>query len=261
MQIERITFGYKRKEPILNGFDYSISQGKITSVVGPNGCGKSTLLGLCSKLYKPSAGIIHINGKNIADFRGKDFAKYVASVYQTNEITPDLTVRDLVSFGRTPYKKALAFLSEYDTKIIDQSIEITHLSNLQKRYISNLSGGERQRAYLAMALAQEPHILILDEPTTFLDMYFQVEIMEIIKDINITKNVTVMMALHDINQAIKYSDKILVLKNGMIAVHGDSKTTLTPEVVNAVFGVTVETVKTNTGQDYYIISGNSHCTL
>ncbi|MCL2707037.1 MAG: ABC transporter ATP-binding protein [Dehalococcoidia bacterium] len=253
MQIEKAAFGYDKRKLILKDFDYVFRHGKITALVGPNGCGKSTLLGLCTKMYKPTNGAVYLDGKSIAKFKGKDFAKHVASVYQVNEIPSDLSVHGLVAFGRTPHRKSFGFLSESDEAVINYSIEKTRLKNFEARRISDLSGGERQRAYLAMALTQEPKILLLDEPTTFLDIYFQIEIMEIVAGINSEKGVTVIMALHDINQAVKYADDIIVMKNGQIAASGAAKTTLTSELISSVFSINAEVIKTENGDNFYAI--------
>ncbi|MCL2506044.1 MAG: ABC transporter ATP-binding protein [Alphaproteobacteria bacterium] len=253
MRIEKAAFGYDKRKLILRDFDYTFRRGKITAIVGPNGCGKSTLLGLCTKMYKPTDGAVYLDGKSIAKYKGKDFAKYVASVYQVNEMPSDLSVHGLVAFGRTPHRKPFGFLSESDEAVISYSIEKTHLKGFEARRISDLSGGERQRAYLAMALTQEPKILFLDEPTTFLDVYFQIEIMEIVAGINSEKGVTVIMALHDLNQAVKYADDIIVMKNGQIAASGAAKATLTSELICSVFGVNAEVMKTENGDNFYAI--------
>ena len=253
MQIEKATFGYNKKNLILREFSYSFKSGQITAIVGPNGCGKSTLLGLCSRLYKPACGAIYLDGKSIAQYKGKDFAKHVASIYQINEMPSDLSVLRLVAFGRTPHRKPFHHLNKTDEAAINYALEKTGLKGFENRLVSELSGGERQRACLAMALAQEPQVLLLDEPTTFLDIYFQIEIMEIVMGVNQEKNVTVIMALHDLNQAIKYANDIIVMKGGQIAASGDANTTLTPELIKSVFDVNAEVIKAANGDNFYAV--------
>ncbi|MCL1885417.1 MAG: ABC transporter ATP-binding protein [Dehalococcoidia bacterium] len=253
MRIEKVAFGYDKKKLILRDLDYTFKRGRITAILGPNGCGKSTLLGLCSRLFNPACGTICLDGKNIAQYKARDFAKYVASVYQISEMSPDLSVLGLVTFGRTPHRKPFHHLSEADDAAIKYSIEKACLKGFENRRICELSGGERQRACLALALAQEPRVLLLDEPTTFLDVYFQIEIMEIVTGVNHEKGVTIVMALHDLNQAIKYADDIIVMKDGQIAAAGDAKTTLTPELIKAVFDVNAEVIKAENGDSFYAV--------
>ena len=253
MRIENLTFGYDREKPVLSGFSYTFGKGKITAVIGPNGCGKSTLLGLCGKAYRPTDGAIYFDGKNIAEYGGRDFAKIAAGVYQINEIPPEITVRDFVAYGRTPHRGAFSALNAEDEAAIDYAVKKAGLEAFSGRRMSELSGGERQRAYLAIALAQRPKILFLDEPTTFLDVFYQLEIMDIVRNVNREEGVTVVMVLHDINQAVNYADDIIVMKNGRIAAAGSAKTTLTPELIESVFGVLAEPVETD-GGGFYAVS-------
>ncbi|MDR3292496.1 MAG: ABC transporter ATP-binding protein [Clostridiales bacterium] len=255
MRIENIKFGYDKKKNVLDGVSCAFRKGKVTSIIGPNGCGKSTLLGLCTRLYKPFSGAVFLDGRDIAEYGGKEFAKKAASVYQLNEVfSSDITVRALVSYGRTPHKKMFEPLNDRDEKIIDYAIEKTGLKEFENRRAAALSGGERQRVFLATALAQEPEILFLDEPTSFLDIYYQLEIMEIVRAVNREKGVTVVMVLHDINQAVKYGDDILVMKDGRVAASGEAKTTVTSALIKDVFGVDAELVSKENGETLFAAS-------
>ncbi|MDR3262758.1 MAG: ABC transporter ATP-binding protein [Clostridiales bacterium] len=254
MKIENITFGYDKKKLVLDGVSCAFKKGRVTSIIGPNGCGKSTLLGLCSRLYKPFTGAVLLDGRNVAEYGGKEFAKKAASVYQLNEISGDITVRALVSYGRTPHKKMFELLNDDDEKIVGYAIEKTGLKDFETRRAAELSGGERQRVFLAMALAQEPQILFLDEPTSFLDIYYQLEIMEIVRAVNREKGVTVVMVLHDINQAVKYGDDVLVMKDGRIKAAGEAEKTVTPALIKDVFGVDAELVSRKNGETFFAAS-------
>jgi iron complex transport system ATP-binding protein len=254
VRIEGVTFGYGKKPPILSGFDCVFRKGKITAVVGPNGSGKSTLLGLCNRLNKPRGGRVLLDGKDVADYTGREFAKKAASVYQANEVPPEITVRALVAYGRTPHKKIFQLLDGEDEEIIEGTLKKTGLKAYENKPAAELSGGERQRVFIAMALCRRPEILFLDEPTSFLDVYYQLDILEIVRGVNRDSGATVVMALHDINQAARYADDIIVMKDGRIAAAGDAETTLTPALIRGVFGVDAEILKGKGGAAFFAVS-------
>lgn len=252
MDINNIRFGYDKKNILIADLSANIRKGKITSIIGPNGCGKSTLLGLLTKLNKPFVGSILIDGQEIGTLKGKAFAKKVASVFQINDGNRDLTVEEFVSYGRTPHKSGFGSLSAEDDKIIAESLTETGLYDMREKRLCNMSGGERQRVYIAMALCQQPEILFLDEPTSYLDMYYQIEVLEIVKRINAERGITVIMVLHDVNQALRYSDDIIVMHDGAIVTSGLAKETVDEKLIADVYGVECRRLNALDGTDYFL---------
>lgn len=224
----------------LHTMDVTIPEGEIVSLIGPNGSGKSTLLRIISRLLTPNEGTIYLNGENVKNMKSKDVAKSLAMLPQMNNHQLDLTVRELVEFGRHPHSGHKLSLSEEDQKVVDWAIEVTGLQGLQNRLLPSMSGGERQRAWIAMTIAQHPKVLILDEPTTYLDISHQLEVMELVKMLNETYNMTVIMVLHDINQASKYSDRLLVLKKGELLYDGIPHCVLCKEMFQSIFEIEAE---------------------
>ena len=212
MQAKKVTFSYKEGKKLFDNLNIELKKGKITTIIGPNGCGKSTLLGILTKAYKPTSGSISLDGIDIINIKNKEFAKNVAVVHQQNNATLDMTIRQLVSYGRTPYESLGYRKTKQEEDIIDWALECTNLKAIQGRSLQNLSGGQRQRAFIALALCQKTDLLFLDEPTTYLDLYYQLELLELIKKLNKEQNLTIVMVLHDLNQAINYSDEVIVMK-------------------------------------------------
>lgn len=227
----------KAGQPVVKDACIEIEKGQIVSIIGPNGSGKSTLLKALSRLIKPDSGSCLLKGQDIWTQDTKEIAKVMAILPQVKAAQSDVTVRQLVSFGRYPHKRFGASLSSLDDKIIEDAIERTRLSRYQDQYVSNLSGGEQQRAWIAMALAQNPEVLILDEPTTFLDIAHQLEVLEAVKSLNEKDGMTIVMVLHDINQAVRYSDKICALKDGEIVAFEKSDTILTEERIRQLYEI------------------------
>ncbi|MDE6551293.1 MAG: ABC transporter ATP-binding protein [Clostridia bacterium] len=252
MDINHVKFGYDKKNILITDLSANIGKGKITSIIGPNGCGKSTLLSLLTKLNKPQCGNILIDGQEIGLLKGKAFAKKVASVFQINDGNRDLSVEEFVSYGRVPHKSGFGSLSSDDDAIIAQSLEDTGLANMKDKRLCNMSGGERQRVYIAMALCQQPEILFLDEPTSYLDMYYQLEVLEIVKKINRDKGITVIMVLHDVNQALSYSDDIIVMKDGAIVTSGAANDIVNEKLIADVYGVECRRLNVYEGLDYFL---------
>lgn len=197
---------------VLKGASGEIKKGSIVTFLGRNGCGKSTLLKVVTGNLKPENGSIEIEGRTLSSFSASEMAQKVAFLPQVHEIPRDMTTEELVACGRYPYQHWWTGVSEHDREIIELAMEKTNTIHLKNRIAANLSGGERQRVWIAMALAQEPEILILDEPTTYLDICHQLEVLELIEKLNQDEKLTVVMVLHDINQAIRYSQDILVLE-------------------------------------------------
>ncbi len=237
MEINGISYSHDGKTMHLKDVTGKIEKHKITTIIGPNGSGKSTLLGILAKNYLPLKGEVILDGKQIHQFRPKEFAKKVGVVHQQNSAPADMTVEKLVSFGRIPYRSFFSNETEEDKRAIERALEQTKLLDKRRKPVSALSGGERQRVWIAMTLAQQTPYLFLDEPTTFLDIYYQYEILELVKQLNREHGLTIVMVLHDMNQAIRYSDKILVMKNGQLIAEGDPKTVITEKLIQDVYGI------------------------
>lgn len=230
----QVNYGEKK---ILKDVSIEVKDGEIVSVIGPNGSGKSTLIKTLSRCIKPASGEIYLRGKNMANLPTRVIAQEMAILPQFKNTPMDITVKDLVSYGRFPHLNFGERLSKEDYTIIDWAIEKTKLKNLRSRYLSTLSGGELQRAWIAMSLAQKPNILLLDEPTTFLDISYQLELLEIIKELNKSLNLTVVMVLHDLNQAARYSDNIFVLSDGRMWEYSHPDSILKAELLKEVFNI------------------------
>ena len=233
----KIAFTYDKKKEFIKDLTFNIEKGKITTILGPNGSGKSTVLSLLCGLNKISDGEIIINDKNINNMKYRDIAKEIATVHQQNTVPDDITVKELIAYGRMPHKKYFQKNVKEDEEIVQWAIERTGLAKLQHKEVMSMSGGERQRVFIAMALAQKSKILFLDEPTTYLDIYHQIEILELVKSINNEYGITVVMVLHDINQAIKYSHNIIVMKNGSLIKSGNAKNIMDINLLKEVYKV------------------------
>lgn len=252
MDIENISFAYDARRTILHSVNAQLKAGKITTIIGPNGSGKSTLLGVMSNHIRPQSGQIRLEGKTLWDFKPKELAKRLAVVHQHNSAPADLTVEKLVSYGRIPHKSTFAAATEEDEQKIEWALEATRL--LQKRHVrmDALSGGERQRVWIALALAQHTPILFLDEPTTYLDMYYQYDTLELIRSLNEEHGISIAMVLHDINQAIRYSHHIIAMKNGHIVGEGTPEEVITAASVKDIYGVDV-IVRTDQDVGLYMV--------
>ncbi|MDU4884266.1 MAG: ABC transporter ATP-binding protein [Clostridium celatum] len=230
-------FSYDKDKSFITKLNVEIEKGKITTILGPNGSGKSTLLSIFAGLNKPTSGEVIINGKSIRSLKQKELAREIATVHQQNTVPSDITVKELVAYGRIPHKKYFQGNTESDDKIIEWAIKRTGLEKLKDKAVMGMSGGERQRAFIAMALAQKSEILFLDEPTTYLDIYHQVEILELVKELNKESKLTVVMVLHDINQAIKYSDNVIVMKSGEVVSSGIANEVINMDLLNSVYKI------------------------
>ncbi|HHT7188899.1 TPA: ABC transporter ATP-binding protein [Bacillus cereus] len=239
MEIKNVTFSYDNVTDRLKSVSSEIEMGKITTIIGPNGCGKSTLLGVMSRNHNPRSGEVMLDGKAISQYKPKEFARKLAVVHQQNEAPADITVEKLTSFGRMPYKNIFSTQTDEDSKAIERALTCTRLQDKRDKPIHALSGGERQRVWIAMTLAQNTPMLFLDEPTTYLDIYYQLEILELVKELNEVYGLTIVMVLHDINQAIRYSDHIIVMKDGEIVMKGKPGEVITEDMIKTIYGVDV----------------------
>lgn len=222
---------------IIKGLDFKVNKGEIVSIIGPNGSGKSTLVKALSRCIKLKSGEIFLNGKNIYKLPSKEVAREIAILPQVKNVLDDISTEELVSYGRYPHLNFGNRIDKNDEEIIHWAIKKTGLEKFKDRYVATLSGGERQRAWIAMALAQEPKILILDEPTTYLDISYQMEILELIKELNESLGLTVIMVLHDLNHAARYSDSIYVLNDGEICKKGSPNEVINSDLLKDIFRI------------------------
>ena len=257
MVTTRNVYVHYGEKPIVKDFSHLFKEGKIHTIIGPNGSGKSTVFKALSRLLNHKSGVIEINETPINLYQPKSLSKILAVLSQTNHAPSDFTVRDLLRFGRTPHKRFFEALNKEGDTIIDWAIKITHLEALENRRVCCLSGGERQRAWIAMNLAQQPKVLLLDEPTTYLDIQHQFEVMELVKHLNQSLNMTVVMILHDLTQASLYSDEIIVINKGEIVCTGTPETVLTTELIQKVYNVNVEIGRHKSGKPLIVPIGRA----
>ncbi|WP_333593367.1 ABC transporter ATP-binding protein [Anaerospora hongkongensis] len=224
-------------KPILKELSLPVAQGEIVSILGPNGSGKSTFLKALSRNIKLKAGTITLDGRDIHSFGAKEIACHLAMLHQASRAPGDLTVQDLVEYGRFPYQQWWKGNEKEDRQVVEWALAQTRMTDLSARRVNTLSGGEQQRAWIAMALAQKPRILLLDEPTTYLDLCHQLEIMELIRQLNKEQGLTIVMVLHDMNHAARYSDTVAVFCQGSLYASGAPVNTITPTMLREVFGV------------------------
>lgn len=221
--------------PILKALSADIPDGKITVIVGPNACGKSTFLRSLARLQQPGSGEVFLDGKNIHKQANRSVAQRLAILPQSPSAPEGLTVRDLVTRGRTPHQSALRQWSHQDAEAVGRALKLTGMAPHADRPLEALSGGQRQRAWIAMALAQDTEILLLDEPTTYLDLPHQIELLSLIQSLNQQSNQTVAMVLHDINLAARFADHIIALHAGAIFTTGSPAEVVTRNNMEQVF--------------------------
>lgn len=235
LRVENATIGYD-KRIVSEELSVSIPDKSFTVIVGPNACGKSTLLRGLSRLLQPSAGEVVLDGQDIHSYRAKDVAKKVGLLPQSS-IAPDgITVADLVARGRHPYQRLIRQWTEDDEQAVAEAMEATGVTSLSGRLVDELSGGQRQRVWVAMALAQQTEILLLDEPTTFLDITYQIELLELLTDLNQAGR-TLIAVLHDLNHAARYATHLIAMRDGRIMAEGAPREIVTAELVEEVFGL------------------------
>lgn len=237
--VDSISVRYEQKS-VIRHFSFSIKQGEVVSVIGPNGSGKSTLLKAISRLIPYDSGTVMLEGTNLKAMSHKQVARKMCMLSQKNQAPSDMTVTDLVSYGRYPHKKWFEKLNGEDREIVAWSLEKTHLTAYKDRTVASLSGGESQRAWIAMALAQRPKILLLDEPTTYLDIAHQHEVLELVRELNREMGMTIVMVLHDLNQASRYSDHIIVVQAGKKVLSGTPNQVMTTDMIRDVYRMDAE---------------------
>ena len=225
---------------ILHDISVSIPMGKVTTLIGPNGCGKSTLLRSMIGYISSPSECVTIFDKPLSSYSQNKLARQMAFLPQVPNMPKDMTVEELVYCGRYPYQNWWKNTAKEDREIVDYALSITKTDHLRHQLIPSLSGGERQRVWIAMALAQEPKLLVLDEPTTYLDINHQLEIMELLKRLNREQGLTVLMVLHDLTQAVQYSDYMAVIKSGHLIAAGNTKDITSDSLFKEVFSVDVQ---------------------
>ncbi|MBQ4771390.1 Fe(3+) dicitrate ABC transporter ATP-binding protein FecE [Pectobacterium versatile] len=235
---QNLTAGYGDKR-ILDGLSLSLPAGKITALLGPNGCGKSTLLKCFAKLLIPESGTIQLNGKSLSMFSARQLSRHLALLPQQHLTPEGITVRDMVAYGRSPWLSLWGRLSPDDRQRVQLAMEKTHIVNLADKRLTDLSGGQRQRAFLAMLLAQDTPVVLLDEPTTYLDINHQVELMKLLRELN-QAGKTVVTVLHDLNQASRYCDHLVMLADGRVMAQGSPHEVMKPELLQRVFSIDAE---------------------
>ena len=239
MEVRGLSFAYG-KNKVLKDVSLKIEEGKITTIMGANGCGKSTLFSLMTKNLYARKGKIFLRGKNIQNLNLKEFAKQVSIVQQYNTSSDDITVERLVAFGRTPHRKPMQGKSEEDERLVEWAMEVTGILEYRDREVSRLSGGQRQRVWIAMALAQNTKILFLDEPTTYLDIRYQIEILELVRKLNNEFGITIIMVLHDINPAIYFSHQVIGLKDGLVEFQGSPEEVIDRQSIHSLYGIELD---------------------
>lgn len=233
---ENITSGYENKT-ILNDISISIPSNKISIIIGANGCGKSTLLKTMARLIKPTSGQVTLYGKPIDKMQPKKLARILGLLPQSPIVPEGITVTDLVGRGRFPHQTFLKGWTKKDYEAVAEAMEIMKITEFADRNIDELSGGQRQRVWIAMALAQQTDILLLDEPTTYLDITYQVEILDLLTDLNQKYGTTIVMVLHDINLSARYADHIFALHNGKLVAEGEPSKVITSTLIEDIFGL------------------------
>ena len=235
LSAEKLSLSYDTT-PIIHSLDLETPSGQITALIGPNGCGKSTLLRGLARLLKPKVGSVLLNGYAIQTIPTKQLAKELGILPQSPVAPEGITVRELVAQGRVPHQDWFQQWSHADEDALQKALMLTTLTHLADRAVDTLSGGQRQRAWIAMALAQETEILLLDEPTTYLDLAHQLEVLELLVKLN-QEGKTIIMVLHDLNHAAHYADHLVALADGRISAQGTSHEVITEEIIRDVFGV------------------------
>lgn len=244
---EELVVGYPGTDgAVIEGASVAIPSGEVTALVGPNGSGKSTLLKALSNQLVPERGVVRLDGRAVHTLGTKELARKIGLLSQENVSPDSLTVSDLAAHGRYPHRGFFDAVTDDDKAAIDRAIELAGVEHLREREMGSLSGGQKQLAWIAMVLAQETDILLLDEPTTFLDLHHQLEVMDIVETLKTDSETTVVLVLHDINQAARYADHMLALENGEIYARGLPVNVVTEDLLEDVFGV--EATVENTGQ-------------
>ncbi|WP_010302636.1 ABC transporter ATP-binding protein [Kurthia senegalensis] len=241
-ETKHLQAGYDRKI-ILDDVNVRIPSNKISIIIGANGCGKSTLLKTMARLIKPESGDVLLDGKSIHKMAPKQLAKILGLLPQSPIVPEGITVADLVGRGRFPHQSVMKGWSKKDYEAVAEALEMMNITEFADRAIDELSGGQRQRVWIAMALAQQTDILFLDEPTTYLDITYQVEILDLLTDLNQKYGTTIVMVLHDINLSARYADYLFTVKNGKLIAEGAPKDIVTAALIKETFALDCQVIQ------------------
>ncbi|AHC27379.2 MULTISPECIES: ABC transporter ATP-binding protein [Mycobacteriaceae] len=236
LRAQDLTLGYS-DTPIVAGLNAEITEGAITAIVGPNACGKSTLLRGLARLLRPAGGQVLLDGADISSLRTKDVARKLGLLPQSSIAPEGITVADLVARGRFPHQRALRQFTRDDEVAVAEAMAATGVTALSGRAVDELSGGQRQRVWVAMVLAQQTPLILLDEPTTFLDIAHQIELLDLFAELNDTQGRTIVAVLHDLNHACRFADQIIAMKAGRIVAQGEPARVITADLVEDVYGM------------------------
>jgi iron complex transport system ATP-binding protein len=242
IETKSLTIAYKDDKAVVEDLCLVFNKRGITSIIGPNGSGKSTILKAIGRLIRPKKGFVLLDGKDIHSMPTKAVAHKMAILPQGPKSPDDITVRDLVTYGRAPYNSMFGNSDTEGNNIIEWAINVTGMRDFTHRYVHTLSGGERQRAWIAMALAQKTDILLLDEPTTFLDIHHQLEVLELLERLYEHHKITIIMVIHDINHASRFSQRIIAVKDGRIIKDGIPTEVITEDTIEMVFNIKVRII-------------------
>ncbi|MBU9856246.1 ATP-binding cassette domain-containing protein [Rahnella bonaserana] len=233
---EDLTLGYDKKV-VARELSVSIPQGKLTVIIGPNACGKSTLLRTLSRLMQPQSGAVFLDGRLIGDYGTREVAKRLGLLPQSSTAPGDISVADLVARGRYPHQSLFSRWTAQDTQAVNEAMQATGVYELAESTVNSLSGGQRQRVWIAMVLAQQTPLLLLDEPTTWLDIAHQIDLMELMCRLNQENGRTLVVVLHDLNQACRYAGHLIAMRDGKILAEGAPADIVTPALIEQVFGL------------------------
>ena len=257
LRAERLSLAYEATT-VVQALDLAIPPGQVTVVVGANGCGKSTLLRGLVGLMRPVSGDVFLDGRSVRSRPAREVARVLGFLPQGPIAPPGITVADLVGRGRYPHQGWLRQWSSGDDAVVERALAATDTLHVAGRRVEELSGGQRQRVWLAMVLAQDPDILLLDEPTTFLDVTYQLEVLDLLLELNRTRGTTVVMVLHDLNLAARYADTLVMMKRGQVVAVGDPRTVLTADRVRAAFALEARIVPDPWGAPMVVPIGRFH---
>ncbi|QVQ52215.1 ABC transporter ATP-binding protein [Spiractinospora alimapuensis] len=236
LRAEATTLGYG-DHVVVDRLDFGVADGAVTAIIGPNGCGKSTLLRALGRLLRPTSGQVALDGRPLSSIPPREVARTIAVLPQSPQAPPGLTVGDLVSRGRHPHQAWYRQWSSTDADVVADALGMTGMLEFATRPLDQLSGGQRQRAWISMALAQGTDLLLLDEPTTYLDLSHQIEVLDLVATLNRDHGRTVVMVLHDLNMAARYADLLVAMRGGEIRASGPPAEVLTPGLVAEIFGL------------------------
>ena len=245
-------------DPVVHDLSLAVPPGRMSVIVGANGCGKSTLLRGIGRLLRPQAGSVLLDGDDIARLAPRAVARVLGLLPQQPLAPEGISVSDLVGRGRHPHQGVFRRWSPEDDRIVARALAVTGTADLAGRRVEELSGGQRQRVWIAMALAQQPEILLLDEPTTFLDVAHQIDLLDLLGGLNAERGTTIVMVLHDLNLAVRYADHLVVMGGGRVLESGDPRTVLTEELVREAFGLEARIIPDPVTGDPMVVPVSGH---